>query len=146
MVNIAATANKGLIEQLKGLQVRGILKLMAERGQILELKCEMPKCFCPDGRKAFVRKGHPPDKWAPSADHYPISKALKGTLKPWNVRVGHVLCNQIDAGWRSRVIALLKRREMSLKEIADDLNLKHIQVPDGAKKWTAARVRRALAA
>lgn len=146
MGNIADSANPELIEQLGQLQVRGFLKLMAERGQILELKCEMPKCFCPRGRKVFDPKNHPPTDWAPSADHHPVPKALGGKLDPWNVRVGHVLCNRVDAGWRARVIALLQRQgDMSLEEIADDLNRKRIQAPHGTNRWTAANVRKALA-
>lgn len=79
---ISAAANQALIDQLKELHVRGVLTQLAERGQLLELKCEMPKCFCSRGRKAFDSKTHPPTDWAPSADHYPIPKALGGELRP----------------------------------------------------------------
>ena len=85
------------------------------------------------------------DRLGPSADHYPIPKALGGELRPWNVRVGHVLRNRVDNGWRTRVITLLKRFDMSLEEIAADLNKRRIQAPHGTNRWTAASVRRALA-
>jgi hypothetical protein len=144
VAKLSASANMALIEQLKELHVRGVLMQIAERGQLLDLKCEMPKCFCTRGRKAFDPKTHPPTDWAPSADHYPIPKALGGELRPWNVRVGHVLCNRVDYGWRTRVITLLKRDDMSLDEIAAELNTKRVQAPHGTNRWTAASVRKAL--
>lgn len=145
MGKVSASADLALIEHMKELHVRGILMQMAERGQLLELKCEMPKCFCTRGRKGFDPKTHPPTDWAPSADHYPVPKALGGELHPWNVRVGHVLCNRVDYGWRTRVITLLKRYDMSLEEIAVDLNRKRVRAPHGNNRWTAASVRKALA-
>ena len=42
-------------------------------------------------------------------------------------------------------MTLLKRFDMSLEEIAADLNKKRIQAPHGTNRWTAASVRRALA-
>jgi hypothetical protein len=143
MAEVSASANPALIAQLKELHMRGVLVQMAERGQLLELKCEMPKCFHSRGRKAFDLKTHPPTDWAPSADHYPIPKALGGELRPWNVRVGHILCNRVDYGWRKRVITLLER-DMSLEEIALDLNQKGVKAPHGTNRWTAASVRKAL--
>jgi hypothetical protein len=144
MATVSTSANLALIGQLKELNVRGVLKQMAERGQILELICEMPKCFHNRGRRAFDPKTHPPTDWAPSADHFPIPRALGGELHSWNVRVGHVLCNRVDAGWRTRVMTLLER-DMSLEEIAGDLNRKHVKAPHGSGRWTAASVRKSLA-
>lgn len=37
-------------ERLQGLGVRGVLVQMAQRGQLIELRCEMPKCYCRQGR------------------------------------------------------------------------------------------------
>lgn len=145
MGKVSAFADPALIEQLKGLHVRGILMQMAERGQLLQLTCEMPKCFYSRGRRAFDPKTHSPTDWAPSADHHPIPRALGGELHSWNVRVGHVLCNRVDVGWRTRVITLLKRDDLSLEEVAADLNRKKVQAPHGTNRWTAASVRKALA-
>ena len=36
---ISVSANQALVDQLKELHVRGVLTQMAERGQLLELKC-----------------------------------------------------------------------------------------------------------
>jgi hypothetical protein len=144
VTKVSLSANPELIDQLARLRVRGILMQMAQRGQLLELKCEMPKCFHARGRKAFDLKTHPPTNWAPSADHYPIPKELGGQLRPWNVRVGHVLCNRVDYGWRRRVRTLIERHDLSLQEIATDLNEKAVKAPHGTKRWTAAMVRKAL--
>ena len=38
-------------ERLKALGVRGVLVQMAENGQLLSLKCEVPMCYRPEGRK-----------------------------------------------------------------------------------------------
>lgn len=143
MVRVSPSANQALIEQLRELSVRGVLMQMAERGQLLELRCEMPKCFCNRGRRSFDPKTHPPTDWAPSADHYPIPRALGGQLRPWNVRVGHVLCNRVDYGWRKRVITLLER-DVSLEEVASELNLRRVKAPHGSGRWTAASVRKSL--
>lgn len=40
-------------ERLKALGVGGVLIDMAKNGQILALRCEMPTCYCPNGRKNF---------------------------------------------------------------------------------------------
>ena len=43
---------KGTVaEQLRELGVGGMLVKMAERGQLLELECEMPTCYCPKGAR-----------------------------------------------------------------------------------------------
>lgn len=116
---------------------------MAYAGQLLELKCEMPKCYYHKGRGSFDIKTHPPTNWAPSADHYPVPKAAGGELKPWNVRLAHVMCNREDHGWRTRINTLLRKGE-SLEGIAEDLNRKHVQAPHGRNTWTAATVRKAF--
>ncbi len=42
---------------------------MAERGQLLALRCEMPQCYHHKGRGAFDPVTTPRTKWAPSPDH-----------------------------------------------------------------------------
>jgi hypothetical protein len=44
-------------------------------------------------------------------------------LKPWNVRLAHVHCNNMDHGWRTRIRALLEQQP----------------------RWTAKLVRKAYA-
>ena len=80
--------------QLRALGTRGVLVRMAQRGQIIELRCEMPKCYCHKGRGYFEPRSTPLRDWAPSPDHYPQLKADGGHLDPWNVRLAHVLCNR----------------------------------------------------
>jgi hypothetical protein len=83
---------KAVADRLRELGVRRVLLQMAKRGQIIELKCEMPKCYCPKGRGYFDEKSHPPRSWEPSADHYPTLKSDGGHLVPSNVRLAHILC------------------------------------------------------
>ncbi len=137
---------EGTIEdQLRARGVRrGVLIQMAQREQIIELRCEMPKCYCHKGRSYFEPRSHPQRRnWAPSADHYPQLQADGGKLVPWNVRLGHVLCNQEDFVWRGRIRRMLED-EKSLEEIAKDLNDKGIRRPHGSAKWTASNVRKAF--
>src|SRR6266545_4796922 len=94
-------------DQLRDLGVRGVLVQMARRGQIIDLRCEMPTCYCPHGRSHFERKAVPPPEWAPSPDHYPRLKADGGQLIPSNVRLAHVLCNNFDYGFRKRIRPML---------------------------------------
>jgi hypothetical protein len=46
-----------------------------------------------------------------------------GKLKPWNVRLAHVFCNNIDFGWRKRIRRLLEKDPaLSFERIAEVLN------------------------
>ena len=38
-------ADSSVADQLRALGVKGVLVQMAERGQLLDLKCEMPQCY-----------------------------------------------------------------------------------------------------
>jgi hypothetical protein len=134
--------------RLKAFGVKGVLIQMAKNGQ-LELKCEMPTCYCPNGRRCFdawpdPRYGPGPE-WSPNADHYPTSKRDRGELRPWNVRLAHVSCNNSDFGWRTRIHAMLvKDPTLSFEKVAEALNgKKSVPGPPGGKPWTAKRVRKA---
>ena len=132
-----------LADQLRARGTRGVLVQMAQRGQIIELRCEMPKCYCHKGRGHFEPISTPLPAWAPSADHYPRLKADGGHLVPWNVRLAHVLCNREDYGWRMRIRRMLEKG-MSLDEIAENLNDKGIRRPHGSATWSAKSVRKAF--
>jgi hypothetical protein len=71
-----------LAGRLPALGTRGVLVQMAQRGQIIELRCEMPKCYCHKGRGYFEPRSTPLPDWAPSPDHYPRLKADGGHLVP----------------------------------------------------------------
>jgi hypothetical protein len=116
---------------------------MAQRGQIIELHCEMPKCYCHKGREYFEPKSTPRSDWQPSPDHYPRLKADGGHLDPWNVRLSHLLCNREDYGWRMRIRGMLEKG-MSLEEIAENLNDTGIRKPHGSARWSATLVRKAF--
>jgi hypothetical protein len=138
-----------LAEELKELGVRGVLLDMAKNGQLLELKCEMPVCYCEKGRTHFdswpsPRRASPEAKWAPNPDHYPTLRRDGGQLKPWNVRLAHVHCNNMDMGWRSRIRAMLERDPaLSFHEIAEALNRKQkVLLPPKKHSWTANLVRK----
>jgi hypothetical protein len=138
-----------LAEELKERGVRGVLLDMAKNGQLLELKCEMPVCYCEKGRAHFdswpsPRRASPEAKWAPNPDHYPTLKRDRGQLKPWNVRLAHVHCNNMDVGWRSRIRAMLEREPTaSFHEIAEALNRKQkVLLPPRKRSWTANLVRK----
>jgi len=130
-------------DELRKLGTRGVLVQMAERGQIIELRCEMPMCYCHKGRGYFDPRSTPLTAWAPSPDHYPRLKADGGHLVPWNVRLSHVLCNREDYGWRMRIRRMLEKG-MSLEEIADELTRKGIPRPHRRQTWSAKAVRRAF--
>jgi hypothetical protein len=131
---------KRLAAQLRELGARGVLVQMAERGQLLKLRCEMPTCYHPDNRGFFERAAQPMPDWAPNMDHYPRMKMFQGTREPANARLSHVRCNRADVGWRSRIRAMLEKG-MSLQQIADSLNRKHIEPRRNETAWTADSVR-----
>lgn len=137
-----AGRNDSVADQLRGLGMKGVLVQMAERGQLLALRCEMPQCYQPRGRAAFDPVTTPRTKWAPSPDHYPTLKSAGGHLRPENVRLAHVWCNNRDYGWRTQVRTMLAKGN-SLAEIAERLNKKGVPPAHGTNKWTAAMVRKA---
>ena len=140
----AETASReSLADRLRALGTRGVLVQMAERGQIVELRCEMPSCYCHKGRRYFDARSTPLTAWAPSPDHYPRLKADGGQLVPWNVRLAHVRCNKMDYGWRMRIRAMLEKG-LSLEQIAEQLNRKRVPRPHGSQTWTARAVRKAF--
>ncbi len=141
----AAPADPGEtpVEKLEALGVRGILRQLARDGQIIEVRCEMPQCYCFRGRRHFDLRSSSWSDWELTADHYPRLKMHEGHLTPDNVRLAHRLCNRRDYEWRIRINAMLGKR-MSLKEIADELNAKKVPTIHGTNTWTAASVRKAF--
>jgi hypothetical protein len=127
--------------EAKGVK-RGILHQMAKQGQLTDLRCEMPSCYCKKGRKHFAMKSTPMHDWAPNPDHYPRLKMHGGELGPDNVRLAHVLCNNRDFAWRKTVGEMLADHK-SLQEIAAQLNHKKVVPPPGKPRWTAKMVRSA---
>jgi hypothetical protein len=140
----AGGADSSVADELRALGLKGgsILVQMAERGQLLALKCEMPQCYHHKGRGAFDPVTTPRTKWAPSPDHYPVLKAAGGRLVAENVRLSHIWCNNRDYGWRTQIRTLLGKGK-SLAEIADALNTKGVPPAHGTNRWTAAMVRKA---
>ncbi len=126
-----ATMGDTVADQLRTLGTRGVLVQMAQRGQIIELRCEMPMCYCHKGRGYFDPRSTPLTDWAPTPDHYPRLKADGGHLVPWNVRLSHKLCNQRDYLWRMSIRRMLEKG-MSLEEIAENLTDKGVRRPHGS--------------
>lgn len=129
-----------LAQRLRDFGVRGQLVTMAEAGQLFDLRCEMPTCYCPEGRKHFVKKAQPMPEWAPNVDHSPLMRMLGGERGPDNVRLAHVVCNNRDIGFQRLVGKRLAEHD-SLSEIADRLNHRNIRLPHGQKNWTPRLVR-----
>jgi hypothetical protein len=130
------------VERLESLGVRGILRQLARDGQLVDVRCEMPQCYCFRGRAYFDPAAAQTD-WSPTADHYPRLKSHGGHLAPDNVRLAHKLCNSRDFTWRARINEMLGRR-MSLDEIAADLNAREVPTIHGTDRWTPASVRKAF--
>jgi hypothetical protein len=131
------------VEKLEALGVRrGILMQLARDGQLIDVRCEMPQCYCHRGRRCFDPISSNSD-WDSTRDHYPRLKMHGGRLTRDNVRLAHRLCNRRDYGWRVRINLMLGRR-MSLDDIADALNAKKVPTIHGTNRWTAASVRKAF--
>ena len=139
----AADVEKTPVERLEALGIRGILWQLARDGQIIDVRCEMPQCYCFRGRSYFEQRSGRWSDWELTADHYPRLKAHGGHLTPDNVRLAHRLCNRRDYTWRMQINALLGKR-MSLKEIAEKLNAEKVPTIHGTNRWTAASVRKAF--
>jgi Recombinase len=134
--------NEQVVEKLTDRGVRGILLQLAQDGQIVDVRCEMPQCYCPRGRGHFDSRS-PMTNWSPTPDHYPRLKAHGGQLTPDNVRLAHRLCNRRDYGWRMKINAMLVKG-MSLEKIAARLNAQKVPTIHGTDRWTASSVRKAF--
>jgi hypothetical protein len=130
------------VETLERLEVRGILRQLARDGQVIDVRCEMPQCYCFRGRRYFEPRPLHSD-WELTADHYPRLRSHGGHLTPDNIRLAHRLCNRHDYGWRMRINVMLGKR-MSLDEIAERLNAAKVPAIHGTNRWTAASVRKAF--
>src|SRR4051794_33498785 len=74
------------VEKFEAWGIRGILRQLARDGQIIDVRCEMPQCYCFRGRRYFEPRG-PYSDWEPTADHYPRLKMHGGRHTPDNVRL-----------------------------------------------------------
>ena len=83
--------------KLRSWGVTGILIKAAELGYITEVKCGMPKCFCPEelgGAYHFEQsKG---SDWEPTHEHFPLPKREGGRRTVENSVLAHRLCNRMD--------------------------------------------------
>ena len=86
---MTAAAGTSAVEQLEALGVGGILWQLAKDGQIIDVRCEMPQCYCHRGRGYFEPKSPPLSDWSPTADHYPRLKMDGGnsvrTTSGWRI-------------------------------------------------------------
>jgi hypothetical protein len=67
-----ADAGETPVEKLEALGVRGILWQLARDGQIIDVRCEMPQCYCFRGRRYF-------EPISPGADWMPTGRPLSET-------------------------------------------------------------------
>ena len=140
---VPVDAEETPVQKLKRWGVRGVLWQLARDGQLIDVRCEMPQCYCFRGRRHFEERSVACSDWEPTADHYPRLKMHGGHLTPDNVRLAHRLCNRRDYAWRKKINAMLGKR-MSLEEIAEKLNAEKVPTIHGTNRWTAASVRKAF--
>jgi hypothetical protein len=79
MPTAPAAPGQTAVEKLEALGVRGILLRLARDGQIVDVRCEMPQCYCFRGRRYFDPRS-PISDWSPTPDHYPRLRAHGGHL------------------------------------------------------------------
>ena len=137
--NDDAARRQAVVEGLIAIGIEdGVFHTMAREGQLIELQCETPKCYCDHelGRAYFPRPPLPDSDWDPTVDHYPILKSQGGHKDPWNVRLAHKLCNREDYAWRERITRMIQEHK-SLEQMADELNRENVRRPhDDAGPWT----------
>jgi hypothetical protein len=137
-----ADAGATPVEKLEALGVRGILWRLAQHGQIIDVRCEMPQCYRFRGRRYF-------EPISPGAVGCRRQTTVRGsrctevtsppTTSGW--RIGSA--TQRDSLWRVKINAMIGKR-MSLEEIAKQLNVKKVPTIHGTNRWTAASVRKAF--
>jgi hypothetical protein len=85
--------------ELRSLGVTGTLVKAAELGYITEVRCGMPKCFCPEelgGAGYFAARSEQWNDWEATFEHYPIPKVEGGRRTVDNAVLAHRLCNKLD--------------------------------------------------
>src|SRR5690348_9767877 len=84
--------------RLRLLGVKGPLIKAAELGFITEVRCGMPKGFCPEelgGADYFAPRTDQWNDWEPTYEHR-IPKQDGGLATPTNAILAHRLCNKLD--------------------------------------------------
>jgi len=112
---------------------------MAERGQLLALRCENAAVATTiRGAAAFDPVTTPRTKWAPSPD--PLSDPYVGRRAPRprkNVSaVARLVVTTGDYGWRTQNPDDCSRKGKSLADIAEALNSKGVPPAHGTNRWT----------
>lgn len=86
--------------ELRALGVKGTTLIRAaELGYITELRCGMPKCFCPEelgGAGWFAPRTKSWNDWEPTHEHFPVPKRDGGKATPDNTVLAHRICNKLD--------------------------------------------------
>lgn len=90
-----------MAEELRALGVKARHPLIkaAELGYITEMRCAMPKCFCPEelgGAGWFAPRSDTWNDWEPTNEHHPIPKCDGGKSTPNNTILAHRICNKLD--------------------------------------------------
>jgi hypothetical protein len=98
-----------LLDPTRGTDVAGQLRALgaknktllraAELGYITELRCAMPRCFCPEelgGPAYFEPVTAEVTDWSPTMEHFPVAKRDGGRTTVDNAILAHRLCNRLD--------------------------------------------------
>lgn len=87
------------------------------------------------------------DRRVPTGSRLPATiprlKSHGGHLTRDNVRLAHRLCNRRDWGWRTKINAMFAK-QMSLQEIAEELNVAGGCNDSRHHRWAAESVRKAF--
>lgn len=114
---------RAVAAELKKLGVKGVLIQAAEQGYITELKCKMPKCFCPEelGGAGYFDPATPYSHWSPTHEHFPRPRRDGGHRTVDNAVLAHRLCNRIDYSirvgrpHRKDLVTVEKAREEAIR-------------------------------
>jgi hypothetical protein len=139
--SLAVVDGETPLEKLQGLRVRGILWQLARDGQIIDVRCEMPQCYCfrVEGTSSRDRR-------------VPIESRRLTTIRDSRCTrdTSHSTTSDSRIGsatdlttWRVKINAMLGKR-MSLEAIAEMLNAEKVPTIHGTNRWTAASVRKAF--
>jgi hypothetical protein len=126
MTNAERDPERGqaVADELKKLGAKKILIKAAEQGYITELKCQMPKCFCPEelgGASHFEPVTADLGDWMPTVEHFPVPKRDGGKETVDNTILAHRLCNRIDysinhgRSYESDLARIEKAREAAIR-------------------------------
>jgi hypothetical protein len=138
-----ADAGETPVERLEALGVCGILRQLARDGLLIDVRCEMPQCYCFQGRRYFAPE-IAADRLVADGRPLPEAEDARRSPNPPTTSGSRTSSATNVTTYGGRRSTRCSRKRMSLEQIAEKLNAENVPTIHGTNRWTAASVRKAF--